>query len=353
MGPSGEDLVVGGGPLDLPILPAGTHTWQVASAYDASRLPVEAPKNYGVMSKYGDSYVVLAPPSEWATVSHTVNFGSGRFRISLEGFKAISVTAEDPFRHDGRGDEVFITTQVSEYGRNGSLISTRSLRTPTFGDRQNFPARVQAGTASPQGGIMPNDRYPAEAQLISQLQPVTTNNLPFLLWEGTLTEIDNAVILSPAIWESDDGDELVAHYATFLAGAAPAVSYIDGLNSYVPNTYGRPILDFWNPRKPCPPQISQPGTGCKYAFAPPISGWRDEPMDMNSDHSHTPTYVAINWRMANGMTTVNPATVLEIPFKNRQTNWEYKLYVRVEKVAPAPQVVPVVSPLSTRRAAGQ
>ncbi len=72
---------------------------------------------------------------------------------------------------------------------------------------------------------------------------------------------------------------------------------------------------------------------------------------MNPDRSHTPTYVAINWRMADGMTGVNSAMVLEIPFKNSQANWEYTLYLRVEKVPPPLQAVPVVAPRATRTAA--
>lgn len=329
LGPAGEKLVRGGPPFDLPILPAGTHTWKVAAAYDVRNLPVQPAVNYGATTQSGVTYVVLAPPSEWAEVSHTVRYGMGRFRISLEGFQAIRVTAEDPFRHDGRGDEVFISTMVSEYGRNGSLRSSRMTRTPTFGDRHNFPERVQAGSASPQGGIMPNDRYPAAAQLVSQLQPVTTNNLPFLLWEGELTEIDNAVILSPAIWESDGGDELFSSFSHFHGLAAPGVAYRDQLSPHIPNSYGRPVLDTWRPQKSCPAPLGpeSPPT----LFVPAIRGWRDEPMDMNRDHSYCPTFVAINWKIAHDATTVNPAAVLEIPFTNATTNWHYKLFVRIEK----------------------
>ena len=138
---------------------------------------------------YGTTYVVLAPPSEWAEVSPHGQFDSGRYRISLEGFKAITTTAEDPFRNDGRGDEVFITTQVSEYGPDGGLVSTGCSVPRPSATVQNFPGRVQAGSAGATGGIMPGDRYPAEAQLIRDLQPATTNNLPFLLWEGELSEI--------------------------------------------------------------------------------------------------------------------------------------------------------------------
>jgi hypothetical protein len=57
----------------------------------------------------------FGPSGFSAEPSGNLCYIAGRYRISLEGFKAINVTAEDPFRADGRGDEVFITTQVNEY----------------------------------------------------------------------------------------------------------------------------------------------------------------------------------------------------------------------------------------------
>jgi hypothetical protein len=351
LGPTGEKMVLGGGPLDLPFLPQGAYTWKVVGAYDVKNLPAQPSTNYGSESStatvYGtttqvtDNYVVLAPPSEWAELSTTVAVRSGRYRIALEGFKAINVTAEDPFRSDGRGDEVFITTQVSEYGPAGQMVSSRMVRTPTFGDKQNFPARVQAGSASATGGIMPGDRYPAEAKLISELQPLTTNNLPFLLWEGELSEVKGLVMLSPAVWESDEGgDQLFPPFAAFHSAAASNVPYRNQFQSFVPWTptpAKAPAL--WNPQKSCPVPL---GNGAPTLFVPQIGGWRDEPIDMNPDHSYCPTFVAINWSIADTWTRVNPASVLEIPFKNAQTNWEYILYVRIEKVQePTATVAPV------------
>ena len=186
--------------------------------------------------------------------------------------------------------------------------------------------------------------------MISQLQPATTTNLPFLLWEGELGEIENAVILSPAIWESDGGDQLWPSFVNFHGAAAPGVSYRNQFNHYVPDSYGngQGLLDTWNPQRSCPasPQSAQsPPT----MFVPKIGGWLDEPIDMNQDHSYCPTYVAINARMAREMTSVNPAMVVEIPFKNGNTGWEYTLYVRVEKVGSALQAVPA----SLRRSRGQ
>jgi hypothetical protein len=314
------------------------YTWKIVGAYDQAHLPVQPGTNYGSQTNtytvYGttqttqSTYVVLAPPSEWATVSKEVTYVHGRYRISLAGFKAIATTAEDPFRNDGRGDEVFMTTEVAEVGRNGSLVSSRFLETPTFGDVQNYPGRVRAGSAGNTGGIMPGDRYPAEAQEFSS--PVTTNNLPYLLWEGELGEIDNAVLLSPAIWETDGGEELVPSFTNFQTASIVSVPYRQPFDAYLPSSYGNGtgLLDTWNPQRSCPAKSSPDSPPGR--FVPPVSSWLAEPVDMGPDHSYCPTYVVINAKVADTWTRGTTATVLEIPFKN--VNWEYRLYLRIEKV---------------------
>ncbi len=308
MGNNGK--MVSSGPVDTPILKPGVYTWTIASIYSGG---------LGILSHY----------TEWSTATDTVSYGAGHYRLSLEGFKAINVTAEDPFRNDGRGDEVYITTQVNEYGRNGGLVSSRMARTPTFGDVQNFPGRVKAGSASSTGGILPNDRYPAPVDLVADLQPPTMNNLPFLLWEGDLTELDGEVILSPAIWESDTDERAVPFFTTFQIGAAPDVTYRNAFSNYMPNSYGRGMLSTWNPQRNC--QQSGTGGGPPAIFGSPV-GWGDQPVDINSDNSYCPIYVPINYAVARSLTTTNRAAVVEIPMQNPSNNWKYLLYVRVEKM---------------------
>jgi hypothetical protein len=168
-------------------------------------------------------------------------------------------------------------------------------------------------------------------------------DLPYLLWEGDLSEIKGVVILSPAIWESDEDDRLFPYFRTFQTAAAPNVPFRPQFQGYVPWTLGgRGVIDTWNPVPSCP--RPSPG-GAPTLFVPPISAWRDEPIDMSQDHSYCPTYVAVNWRVANSMTTVNPATVVEIPYTSF-TGWKYTLYLRIEKVVPA---APTVTRVRLRR----
>jgi hypothetical protein len=342
-GVPGEKLVVGGGPIDLA-LPAGTHTWKIATAYDVTKLPMPLPINYGTSSAFGTNYVAPAPPSEWAEVSHTVNLRSERFRISIERFQAVAAAAEDAVRSDGRGNEVYVLTQVNEYRHWGrpagsGPVSAKLLRTPTFGDVQNYPSRIRAGSSSPSGGIQANDEYPAAVQLISQLQPATTTNLPFLLWEGELTEIDGAVILSPSIWEADEDERLVPHFAAFQAATAANLQYLNDLYPFMP-WHPSGALDLWRPIR-CPRTASGPS----YFAIPQIGGWGDEPVDLADRQGYCQTYLAINWRMASSYTSVNPAAVVEVPFDGTAPWGRYKLFLRIEKVAQAPAMVAPVRTL--------
>ena len=307
MGNEGKTVI--SGPVDIPILKPGTYTWTIASVY----------KGLGILS----------PHTEWSRVTHTVTIRSGRYRISLERFKAINVTHDDMLQRDGKGDEVYITTQINEYKRDGS-VSSRMVRTPTFGDVNSFPARVRAGSASSLGGIVAGDEYPAPVDLVANLKPATTNDLPFLVWEGDLTELDGAVVLSPAIWESDLDDRLVPVFQNFHIGAAPSLRYRGTFGPYLPSSFGdRRMLDTWSPKRNC--EKSPSPTAPPTLFEPPF-GWGDQPIDIGQDNSYCPIYVAINYEVARSLTTVNRAMVMEIPIQSPANNWKYMLYVRVEKV---------------------
>lgn len=338
LGGVGQKLLSSIGPIDLS-LPAGTHHWKVATVLNGSRLTFPIPSDYQVSTNWAGTKMVVPPSSGWADLTHTVSYGSGRFRISLERFEAGADVAEDLLRGDGRGNEIYVTTQVTEYqGRNSRLGSTRMLRTPTFGDVQNYPNRVRAGSMSPMGGVRAGDGYPAAVQLVSQLATPTTTNLPFVLWEGDLTEVDGAVLLSPAIWEADEDDRLFPQLMTFLLGAAGNQNFPTILQSFLPNqSLNRTVLDTWRPTT---------GNDCNLPNRfKPIGPFGDQPIDLSQTYPYCPTYVAINYRVATALTSVNPAMVMDIPYyvsAPAGSGGPYRLYIRVEKiVAPTAVAAPV------------
>ncbi len=336
LGASGQQ-VVGGTSYDL-FLPAGTHTWTLAPLYDPQQLPFPVATNYGTVSRAGTTYVILTPPSEWPQVSHTVDLRSGRYRLSLEQFRAIVPAAEDALRADGRGNEVYLLSQVNEYRNGAALASSRMIRTPTFGDVQNYPTRVQAGSLSPSGGIQAGDEYPATVQYVSQLRAPSTSDLPYLLWEGDLSEVDGAVILSPSIWEADEDPQMLPHFASFHASLAANAAYLNTLTNYIPRSGQPAAINTWNP-VPCPSPMSGRGTS---VFVPPAgAAWGDEPVDLASRQQYCPTFVAINWAVADAATRVNNAALLEIPFTGTPPWGQYRLVIRVEKVVPPTMAVPV------------
>ena len=338
-GVQGTKLVVGGGPIDLH-LPAGTHTWKVATAYDNTKLPFPLATTSATSMAFGRTYVVPAPESEWATVSQTITIRSGRYRIAIERFKAIEPAAEDALRSDGRGNEIYILAQVNEYRRWGrqagtGMVSSRLLRTPTFGDVQNYPNRIRAGSVSPTGGLQANDEYPAPVQLISQLQPPTTNNLPFLLWEGDLTEIDGAVVIAPSIWEADEDERLLPVFAAYQAATAANIQYLNDVQPFLPWN-GSGGQSFWRPLK-CP----QVASGPRFFMLPAKGTGGDEPVDLQNRQGYCQAYAVINWSLAEAYTgtAANPAAEVEIPMDGTPPWGRYKVVLRIEKVTPAGAVV--------------
>ncbi len=331
----GEKLQRQIGPIDLS-LPAGNYSWKIATIFNGQRLTTPVPSTYQVMQD-GISTLVIPPLADRADLSHTVSYGSGRFRISLERFETDFDIPEDILRGDGRGNEIYIATQVNEYRRTG-LFAARMMRTPTFGDVHNFPGRVQAGSASSTGGIQANDKYPAPVQLVSQLVASGVNNLPYFLWEGELSEVEGVVVLSPSIWEEDGDGVLFAHFLSLHAATAPNLPSRSYLSPYFPSLISQNHpLDTWRPTT---------GNDCTYSdrFQLPRVGWLDEPVDIGSrSYPYCPKYVAINYGLARSVTSVNPAAVMEIPFYNEKG--KYKLFIRIEKVA-APQATVAPARLS-------
>lgn len=349
-GVPGTKLVVGGGPIDLH-LPAGTHTWKVATAYDNTKLPFPLATTYATSTAFGKTYVVPAPESEWATASQTITIRSGHYRIAIERFKAIEPAAEDLLRGDGRGNEVYMLAQVNEYrywGRQAGagMVSSTLLRTPTFGDVQNYPNRVRAGSASATGGIQANDEYPAPVQLISQLKPPTSNNLPFLLWEGDLTEIDGAVIIAPTIWEADGDERLLPAFAAYQASTAGNIQYLNDVRPFLP-WYGSGGLNLWRPLK-CP----QVASGPRFFVPPANSTGGDEPVDFQNRQGYCQTYAVINWSLAESYagTAANPAAEVEIAMDGTPPWGKYQLVLRIEKVTPAGAGAVVAPVWKTRKA---
>jgi hypothetical protein len=133
---------------------------------------------------------------------------SGQYRIILNGFRVNRRTFEG-VENDGPGDEIFGAACVQVAKRDLSSWGTTTVRTAVHGCiGPDWPGRVRGGSAHQFGGFVQGDVFP----LGQDPARVTTNPIPrtfpLLLWEGTLSNGGDVVVIKPALWEAD-GDDCV------------------------------------------------------------------------------------------------------------------------------------------------
>lgn len=168
-------------------VPAGQQTWTVASVY--------APGG------------VLTTADRWSRATAMVTNSTGRYRIAITGFRALHETFDD--RLFGDGDEVYASAAITTIDRrNTSVLQPWTVvRSATYGDTSRNPERVQAGSFSPTGGIRTGDVVPTGTDPQTSTAAPSSTRLPLAVWEGTLRDGIDAVVVNPVLWESDGGTE--------------------------------------------------------------------------------------------------------------------------------------------------
>lgn len=132
-----------------------------------------------------------------------------KYRVVANGFRVVHATYDDMLQRDGKGDEVFGAFMMFHINRASSQVLDRDLRhTLVHGDVNGQSGRVQAGTASSMGGLVTGDFFPAVTDPSQRYgaQPTDTQ-FPFLVWQGTLTDQQDAVIIFPTLWEWDGNSQ--------------------------------------------------------------------------------------------------------------------------------------------------
>ena len=160
---------------------------------------------------------------------------SARYRVTLTGFRVNHESYDTFLETDGKGDEVRISADVQPLGGDGNPVGEpRRLATATYGDRNSFGSRIAAGTRSAQGGLRTGDNVPATASPWLRTDPPQKDRLPLLLWEGELRRGENAVAISPIVWELDSDDLIAAAPANIAAAAGQQAATVIRLLSGVP-----------------------------------------------------------------------------------------------------------------------
>jgi hypothetical protein len=174
-------------------VPQGAHEWRVAAIYDPG--------------------AVETPAAQWTAASVNTAVTSGRYRISIAGFRVNSESYDDILERDGKRDEVYAATIVAEVDRQtGKVRRTDVVKSEVHGDANGFPSREPAGHASSVGGLMAGDVVPTgwdPAQ--PSPAPRSLGRFPLTIWEGTLGDGADAVVVRPTLWEWD-GDAAILYY---------------------------------------------------------------------------------------------------------------------------------------------
>jgi hypothetical protein len=138
----------------------------------------------------------------------------GFFRVTLNGFRVNHESDDDILEGDGRGDEVFITTNNWILQKDGTYQSLRQSRTKVMGDPNGHPERIAAGSGHPgplslenllPGGLRSGDSFPSNEPWRRTREPMS-DRPPVVLWNGYLTQGEDMVVIAPIVWEWDSDE---------------------------------------------------------------------------------------------------------------------------------------------------
>ncbi len=188
-------------------VPPGAQEWSVGSYYEPG--PISSPAG-----AFPRAYLtVTAPPV------------SGRYLVTITGLRAIWASFDDQLSRDGMGDEVYAAAYTRRYDRRtGAIAEVTNRKTLTYGDTKGFGTnRIQAGTRSGTGGIRDSDPIPANSDPAQRSFPPSDIAFPLKVFEGTLTDGVDALVISPSLWEEDGFNQQYLNWDQQMASITPSL----------------------------------------------------------------------------------------------------------------------------------
>lgn len=195
-------------------VPGGMQEWAVASYYPGN---VTTPgSEFSRVSLNVRGVAATTPASPTPSQPPAAVAASGKYSITMVGIRVYQASTDDMLSRDGTGDEIYAAAFVRSYDRrNGSLKNSYSAKTEPHGDNFHFPERIQAGSSTATGGLRDGDMLPGPGLIAMRSVPRQSMTFPFALWEGTMTDGVDALVISPSIWEQDVGDGFFAKWKQF------------------------------------------------------------------------------------------------------------------------------------------
>jgi hypothetical protein len=176
-------------------VPAGSQQWAVGSFIDPGNISTPA-------SAFPRVTLNVTAPSPPPTTPPAPPVTTGRYRVVATRFTVELGSLDNVLDLDGKGDEIYGGFSMFHVNRiNGQILDQDLRRTKVHGQVIEGTDRVAAGSATANGGLVGGDSYPS-----TQSAPASDQAFPFRVWDGTLTNKQDALVLLPTLWESDNDD---------------------------------------------------------------------------------------------------------------------------------------------------
>jgi hypothetical protein len=274
------------------------------------------------------------------------NDAVGSYRISVAGFRVNRITYDDQFNRDGWGDEVYASVVLQRFNRaTGALLASNSVTSSTHGDATSFPDRVPQGSRTGNGGLKEGDVVPFGWDQRSAQPPAASGRFPLKVWEGSLADGGDVLVLRPTLWELDGDRTAFDWWLNFLA-TTPATrtwglpglqlnlgnSAIDLIPGIGRRSQGDPLL-YGSDNV-----VDYLAVGNRYPYY--INSGRDRPIGLHY-HSWLDWILVLDrekieaeLRRAGQVAT--PAGLIALPLQEQEggtqpLNGDYVLYLRVER----------------------
>jgi len=316
-----------GGRATMNYMPIGIHEIRLATEYAPGPAPV------------------------YASARVAVNSDRGRYRLVFLGVKVNTPVNDDIIDGDGRGNEIYAAAfWATAPLTSGPATQGGFARTLVHGDTTNFPSRVRAGTAGPNGGLRANDVIPSANAL--GIQPGltgTSDRFPLKVWEGELIENGPIVAVIPIVFEWNAANHTAWDtWANYWSAGGNVLEKLGGAmraNLSAPLA-AQPLYGTWTVDDPTKTIFDQ------REERPSLPGFtvaadRDRPIGlMNTstpgtvpDYGHKTTGFALTRRRAEAALGGQASIVLELPWVEAASG-AYTGYFQLERLSEPPLVVP-------------
>jgi hypothetical protein len=197
-GPNGDSIPPNETEHTLHNVPPGPQTWTLGSYYPPGNIST----NW----------------NEWSTTSSKP--ASGKYRITIAGFRVNHQTYDDQLNRDGWSDEVYAAAFVQQVDRSSrALLDTGTVQSRAHGDARGFPDRIPAGQAG--AGLTAGDVVPKGWDERAGLSAVQ-GSFPLLVWQGDLMDGKDALVIRPMLWEVDGDNTSFQYWKRWVARSDPA-----------------------------------------------------------------------------------------------------------------------------------